>query len=201
MCFRRHILWCQKTKQKNMVQGYEQDGHAHQAYDGEARHPFCQQGKECDVEVVAEHVDDRHKMPFHRQWCINKGCPYMCCVPRARIFWIILLLVIQIGAIGLLILDLKFNHIYGSALSRYQSQQGLITSLCTIEKYEIRNFESCPCKHGGGYCEGLGKNYGCMEIFVKAHDAYTKEIVTNEAQLYRSDWEYALVKEKTKVSL
>ena len=184
-----------------MENRYDQDGHAHQAYDGEARHPFCEQGKSCDVEVVSEHDNSRNKMPFHRQWCINKGCPYVCCIPRARIFWITILLLIQIGAVTLLILDLKFNKTYGSALSRYQSQQGLITSLCTIEKYETVEFESCGCGTDKGYCKGLGKDYQCMDIFVKAHDAYTSEIVTNTAQLYRSDWEYALVKEKTKVSV
>ena len=176
-----------------------QDGHVPQAYDGEARHPFCQQAKEEDGEV-SEHPENKNKMPFHRQWCINKGCPYLCCVPRARIFWILLMMLIQVGAVGLLVLDLKFNETYGSALSRYQSQQGLITSLCTIEKYEITDFETCPCASDNAHCKGLGRKYGCMNILVKAHDAYTSEIVTNEAQLFRSDWEYALVKHNNKVS-
>ncbi len=183
---------------------YEQDGHApHGAAccgDGESGQPFCQHhgaaGGDPRGGGAQGSSGGRTSLPPHRQWCVNKGCPLFCCLPRCRIFWILLLLLISVGAIVVMVIDLKFNTTYGSVLSRYQSQQGLITSVCSIEKYTVTDFESCICDEEPDVadCVNVARNYGCMQIFVKAYDYYTSAIVTNEAQLFRSDWEYALVK-------
>ncbi len=79
-------------------------------------------------------------------------------------------------------------------MTRYQAQQGLIRSDCTIEDYLTSNFESCPCKDTDLECTGHGTDYSCMQISIRAYDAETKEIITNDAHLFQSDWEYVLYK-------
>ncbi len=94
----------------------------------------------------------------------------------------------------ILLMDLTYGMTFRTRVTRNEAQHSLTKSVCEIDRYFTSSFKSCPCMVGDFHCSGHGKDYGCLEISVRAYVTMvteTREIVAN---LFLSEREYLMYK-------
>ncbi len=79
---------------------------------------------------------------------------------------------------------------FADRVTRDQDHSSRIKSLCQIERFFFMDFPSWPCSGLDPHCTANVRRYFCMNIFVKAFDAHTREVIVDKANLFLSEQEY-----------
>ena len=86
------------------------------------------------------------RVPAHMQKCVKCGCLPFCCTPKALLFWVILLIIIQAWPITVLYLDISNKEMYGTTLERFQATSGMKSANCKVVDFSVNHVsDKCEC--------------------------------------------------------